>query len=149
MAERFAAIKGRLRRFSEHKWPAINGGETAVQGSYKRTSLLSNETILSTALLFFSLLGSFLFVLFSFDFQFGDSEKSQFKFARSSLCWCSSSACSSLYLGKQTLNVFSKHPRRGRICFKENVQFTCLGDFSVVFLHILRFKCGYILICLC
>ena len=55
MAERFQVINGQLRRrfqaikgrFSEHKLPAINGGETAVQGSYKRTSLLSNESILS------------------------------------------------------------------------------------------------------
>ena len=118
---------------------AIKGGASS-QSKHTLSTALSSSSLL---------LGSFLFVLFSFDFQFGDSEKSQFKFARSSPCWCSRSACSSLYPGKQTLNVFSKHPRRGRICFKESVQFTCLGDFSVEFLHILRFKCGYILICLC
>ena len=75
MAERFQAINGLLRRrfqaikgrFSEHKWPAINGGETAVQGDYKRTSLLSNESILSTALLF-SLSSVFLLFCSSLSF---------------------------------------------------------------------------------
>ena len=85
MAERFQAINGQLRRrfqaikgrFSEHKWPAINGGETAVHGCYKRTSLLSFESILSRHLSHFSLLlESFFLSCFSSDFQFGDREKS-------------------------------------------------------------------------